>query len=179
MLQRQQIVDEHVLQADFVYTFDRPVRELRVESTLETVTTPGHVHHVRTEISGETFQALLTPQNRGATFLVGGITIGHIRRGAGQNCMIGYWMGERHAGHGHMFAALKLAIPYIFSSLELHRIEAACIPENSRSIRLLEKAGFEREGYLRQYLRINGKWRDHVLFSLLSDDAVPNRKLPL
>ncbi len=111
--------------------------------------------------------------------LLGGLTIGHIRRGAGQNCMIGYWMGARHAGKGHMFAALKLAIPYIFSTLELHRIEAACIPDNSRSIRLLEKAGFEREGYLRQYLRINGQWRDHLLFSLLSDDAVPNRNMPL
>lgn len=111
--------------------------------------------------------------------LLGGLTIGHIRRGAGQNCMIGYWMGERHAGRGHMYAALKLAIPYIFSTLELHRIEAACIPDNSRSIRLLEKAGFEREGYLRQYLRINGQWRDHVLFSLLSDDALPNRNMPL
>jgi hypothetical protein len=78
VLQRQQVVEEHILQADLVYTFDRPVRELRVESTLETVTTPGHVHHVRTDISGETFQALLTPQNRGAIFLVGGVTIGRI-----------------------------------------------------------------------------------------------------
>ena len=63
--------------------------------------------------------------------------------------MIGYWMGERFAGKGHMAQAVKLAIPYIFSSLQLHRIEAACIPENHRSIRLLEKAGFQREGYLR------------------------------
>ncbi len=78
VMQRQQIVEEHVLQADLVYTFDRPVRELRVESTLEAVTTPGHVHHVRTDISGETLQALLTPQSRTATFLVGGITIGRI-----------------------------------------------------------------------------------------------------
>ena len=57
--------------------------------------------------------------------LLGGLTIGYIRRGAAQCCMIGYWMGERHAGHGHMHGALKLAIPYIFSSLQLHRIEAA------------------------------------------------------
>jgi hypothetical protein len=78
VLQRQQIVEEHVLQADLVYTFDRPVRALRVESTLETVTTPGHVHHVRTDISGEALQALLTPQSRTVTFLVGGLTIGRI-----------------------------------------------------------------------------------------------------
>ena len=78
VMQRQQIVEEHVLQADLVYTFDRPVRQLRVESTLETVTTPGHVHDVRTDISGETLQALLTPESRTATFLVGGLTIGRI-----------------------------------------------------------------------------------------------------
>lgn len=102
--------------------------------------------------------------------LLGGLTVGYIRRGAAQCCMIGYWMGERHAGHGHMFGALKLVIPYIFSSLQLHRIEAACIPDNTRSIRLLEKAGFRQEGYLREYLKINGEWRDHVMFSLLAAD---------
>ncbi|UPA25180.1 MULTISPECIES: GNAT family N-acetyltransferase [Shinella] len=105
--------------------------------------------------------------------LLGGLTVGYIRRGAAQCCMIGYWMGARHAGKGHMFGALKLAIPYIFSSLQLHRIEAACIPDNTRSIRLLEKAGFQREGYLREYLKINGQWRDHVMFSLLAADRRP------
>ena len=105
--------------------------------------------------------------------MIGGLTIGYIRRGAAQCCMIGYWMGERHAGQGHMVAALQLVIPYIFSSLQLHRIEAACIPENERSIRLLEKAGFQREGYLRDYLKINGQWRDHLMFSLLARDGDP------
>lgn len=105
--------------------------------------------------------------------LLGGITVGYIRRGAAQCCMVGYWMGERHAGKGHMFAALNLVIPYIFSTLQLHRIEAACIPDNTRSIRLLEKAGFRREGYLREYLKINGEWRDHVMYSLLSADPRP------
>lgn len=102
--------------------------------------------------------------------LLGGITIGNIRYGVSQSAQIGYWMGERHAGQGHMFGALNLAIPYIFSSLQLHRIEAACIPDNTRSIRLLEKVGFRQEGYLREYLKINGEWRDHVMFSLLAAD---------
>lgn len=104
--------------------------------------------------------------------LLGGITIGYIRRGAAQSCMIGYWMGERHAGQGHMFAALRLVVPYVFSGLQLHRIEAACIPDNWKSIRLLQKAGFEREGLLRKYLKINGEWRDHILYSLLAGDAM-------
>lgn len=121
--------------------------------------------------SGQAVPLLLFSQAEKA--LLGGITIGYIRRGAAQCCMIGYWMGERHAGQGHMHAALKLVIPYIFSSLQLHRVEAACIPDNARSIRLLEKAGFQREGYLREYLKINGEWRDHVMYSLLSTDRRP------
>ena len=63
------------------------------------------------------------------------------------NRQIGYWMGERYAGHGLMLEALELLIPYSFETLRLHRIEAACIPDNQRSMRLLEKAGFQREGY--------------------------------
>jgi len=100
--------------------------------------------------------------------LVGGLTVGHIRRGASQSCMIGYWMGERFAGQGHMTAGLDMAIRYIFTQLALHRIEAACIPENDRSIRLLEKAGFQREGYMKEFLKIRGEWRDHVLYALIA-----------
>ena len=100
--------------------------------------------------------------------LLGGLTIGHIRRGASQSCMIGYWMGELHSGKGHMSAALQIATRHIFDRLNLHRIEAACIPENDRSIRLLEKAGFQREGYMREYLKIRGEWRDHLLYALVA-----------
>jgi ribosomal-protein-alanine N-acetyltransferase len=103
--------------------------------------------------------------------LLGGLTIGYIRRGAAQSCMIGYWMGERHAGQGHMLTGLNLAIPYIYGELQLHRIEAACIPDNWKSVRLLEKAGFVREGLLRKYLKINGEWRDHIMFSRLPEDG--------
>lgn len=121
--------------------------------------------------SGQAVPLFLFRQPSGE--LLGGITVGYIRRGASQSCMIGYWMGERHAGQGHMARAVQLLVPYIFSVLQLHRIEAACIPENERSLRLLEKAGFHREGYLRHYLKINGAWRDHLMYSLLSDDRRP------
>ncbi|MBP1850288.1 GNAT family N-acetyltransferase [Rhizobium halophytocola] len=106
--------------------------------------------------------------------LLGGLTIGLIRRGAAQACMIGYWMGAPHAGKGHMFAALAIAKPYIFGELQLHRIEAACIPDNVKSMRLLQRSGFKTEGLLRQYLKINGAWRDHQLFALLSTDVSLN-----
>ncbi|MBZ3691396.1 GNAT family N-acetyltransferase [Phyllobacterium calauticae] len=103
--------------------------------------------------------------------LLGGITLGNIRRGVGQNGMIGYWMGAPYAGQGYMSEALRLLISHAFTKVRLHRLEAACIPSNERSIRLLEKAGFQREGLLRSYLKINGTWQDHLLFSLIEDDV--------
>lgn len=105
--------------------------------------------------------------------ILGGVTIGYIRRGASQSCMIGYWMGEAHAGQGYMSECLGHVVPHIFERLKLHRIEAACIPDNARSIRLLEKVGFRQEGYLRGYLKINGAWRDHLLFARVHDTPRP------
>ncbi|WP_367715487.1 GNAT family protein [Nitratireductor sp. GISD-1A_MAKvit] len=102
--------------------------------------------------------------------LLGGITMSNIRRGVAQSASIGYWMGERHAGRGLMLAALQLLIPYAFDGLRLHRLEAACIPDNGRSVGLLEKAGFQREGLLKSYLRINGSWRDHYLYALIAEE---------
>jgi len=102
--------------------------------------------------------------------IVGGATLGSIRRGVAQCCSLGYWMGEQHAGKGLMGDALKALIPHVFDRMQLHRIEAACIPDNARSQRLLEKAGFRREGYLNGYLKINGAWRDHLLYALIAED---------
>ena len=100
--------------------------------------------------------------------LLGGITLGNIRRGVAQNGQLGSWIGERHSGRGYMTEAVALVCEYAFSRSGLHRLEAACIPGNTRSIRLLEKNGFEREGVLRAYLKINGRWRDHVLFARIN-----------
>lgn len=102
--------------------------------------------------------------------LIGGITLGNIRHGVAQTGQIGYWIGERYAGQGYMLDAIKLVVPYAFNTLRLHRIEAACIPDNVRSTRVLEKAGFRREGLLRSYLRINGSWQDHYLYALIEGD---------
>jgi len=104
--------------------------------------------------------------------LLGGITLGNIRHGVAQSGHIGYWMGERFAGQGYMLEAVRLVADYAFATLLLHRIEAACIPGNERSIRVLEKAGFQREGLLRSYLRINGAWQDHHLYALIAGDTM-------
>lgn len=102
--------------------------------------------------------------------LVGGITLGNIRHGVAQSGQIGYWIGERYAGQGLMVDAVLQVTRFGFDTLRLHRIEAACIPDNKRSMRVLEKAGFQREGLLRSYLRINGNWQDHYLYGLIADD---------
>ena len=102
--------------------------------------------------------------------LVGGLTLCNVRRGVTQSCTLGYWIGADHAQKGYMTAAVRAVVPFVFDSLELHRLEAACLPTNTASIRLLEKTGFKREGLARRYLRINGAWQDHLLYALLDSD---------
>jgi ribosomal-protein-alanine N-acetyltransferase len=103
--------------------------------------------------------------------LIGGCTLTNVRRGVTQSAAVGYWIGAAYARQGYMYSALKLVPPFVFELLGLHRLEAACIPENEASRRLLLKVGFREEGRARRYLQINGEWRDHILFALLEDDA--------
>ena len=79
--------------------------------------------------------------------------------------------GRPHAGKGHMTRAVAAAVRFGFATLRLHRIEAACIPDNAPSIALLQRNGFRREGLARAYLKINDAWRDHVLFALVDGEA--------
>jgi ribosomal-protein-alanine N-acetyltransferase len=101
--------------------------------------------------------------------IVGGLTLANIRRGVAQAGSLGYWMGLPFIRHGYMTAAVRAVIPFAFNTLRLHRLEAACIPSNTGSIRLLENTGFVREGYAREYLCINGIWQDHLLYGRLKD----------
>jgi ribosomal-protein-alanine N-acetyltransferase len=107
----------------------------------------------------------------GSSELLGGITVSNIRRSVAQVGTLGYWMGETYAGHGYMTAGVRALVPHAFSALRLRRLEAACIPTNVASVRVLEKAGFTKEGYAREYLCIDGVWQDHLLFALLRGDA--------
>jgi ribosomal-protein-alanine N-acetyltransferase len=103
--------------------------------------------------------------------LLGGCTLSNVRSGVTQCCALGYWVGERFARQGYMFDAVRALVPFIFKTLGLHRIEAACLPSNDPSKSLLGKVGFREEGLARRYLQINGEWQDHVLFALLADEA--------
>ena len=102
--------------------------------------------------------------------LLGGINIGNVRRGVSQSASLGYWIGKKYSRNGYMKEALKLLIPSLFVDLRLNRIEAATLEENIASKNLLKKIGFKKEGVLRKYLKINGTWRDHILYGLLEND---------
>ena len=108
--------------------------------------------------------------------LVGGLTLANIRRGVAQAGSLGYWTGLPFVRQGYMTGAVRAVIPFAFASLGLHRLEAACIPSNSGSMRLLEKTGFVREGYAREYLCINGIWQDHLLYARVSDGSDHGRE---
>ena len=101
--------------------------------------------------------------------LMGGMTLGNVRRGVSQSATLGYWMGQPFAGRGIMTKAVRVMKVFAFEKLGLRRIEAGCIPNNIASIRVLEANGFEREGYAREYLCIAGVWQDHFLYACLND----------
>lgn len=102
--------------------------------------------------------------------LVGAITLDNIRRGPAQAGTTGYWVGQPFARQGLMKEAIAAVVHYAFTTLDLSRIEAGCLPENTPSRRLLEQCGYKYEGVAQSYLQINGRWRNHVLYANLRHD---------
>ncbi|MBX7249650.1 MAG: GNAT family N-acetyltransferase [Caulobacteraceae bacterium] len=103
--------------------------------------------------------------------LIGGLTLSNIRRGIAQAVTLGYWVGRPYVRKGYTLAAVRIATRFCFTRLGLHRVEAACLPSNEPSRNLLLKAGFSEEGKARAYLKINGAWRDHLLFGLVEGET--------
>lgn len=104
----------------------------------------------------------------GDDVLMGGLTLSSVRRGVAHMASLGYWVGQTYAGKGHVTAGVRAIVRYAFDDLDLHRVEAACQPNNIASRRVLEKNGFAHEGLARSYLKINGAWRDHLLFGIFN-----------
>ena len=102
--------------------------------------------------------------------LLGAITLDNIRRGPAQAGTTGYWVGQDYARQGFMKEAIEAVVHYAFNTLDLSRIEAGCLPENTPSRRLLEQCGYKYEGVAQSYLQINGRWRNHVLYANLRAD---------
>ena len=102
--------------------------------------------------------------------LMGAITLDNLRRGPAQSGTLGYWTGEPFARQGFMQETIDALVHHAFTRLDLSRIEAACLPENTASRGLLEKTGFKYEGVAQSYLQIDGRWRTHVLYAALRSD---------
>lgn len=132
-----------------VPTFSMMVRRLRREAR-----------------QGRTLPFAVTHQGRFAGQLtVGGIAWGSLRAG-----YIGYWIDREVAGRGIMPTSVALALDHCFTTMRLHRIEINIRPENTASLRVVEKLGLQREGERKAYLHIDGAWRDHVVFAVHQGD---------
>lgn len=116
--------------------------------------------------AGTDYTFFIFLRDGGKEALAGGVTLSNVRRRAAQFANLGYWMGRDFAGKGLMTEAVGLVTAYAFDTLGLHRVHAAFLPGNMASRRVLEKNGFREEGYAENYLQIDGKWADHVLFGL-------------
>jgi ribosomal-protein-alanine N-acetyltransferase len=112
------------------------------------------------------------PGEKGPGELIGGLTLGNVVRGAAQAAVLGYWMDKDRTRQGYMTEAVLLACHFAFRGLKLHRVEAGTLPENAASQKVLNNCGFMLEGSRRKYLKIAGEWRDHLVFSLLSDEFI-------
>lgn len=112
--------------------------------------------------AGRSVRLAVLPRQKGDV-LIGRINFSQISRGVFQSCMLGYAIDHEYEGRGLMREALAASIDWMFETMKLHRVQANHLPENERSARLLTRLGFMREGLAREYLFINGAWRDHVL----------------
>jgi len=102
--------------------------------------------------------------------LVGRIQLSGISRGPFENAYLGYFVSERHNGRGYATEAVRQVVDAAFGVLGLHRVQAAVIPRNVASIRVLEKAGFREEGLALRYLQIAGVWEDHKLYAVTAEE---------
>ena len=147
--------------------FLRPWEPTWPEDDLTRVAYRGRLNAYARELeTGEAFPFFMFRREDGA--LIGGIRLFHVRRGVAQSAVMGYWIGQPYARRGHMLDGVRAAIGFAFGALALHRLEAACMPENGPSAALLLKSGFLEEGYAPAYLKINGEWRDHRLFGMVA-----------
>ncbi len=101
----------------------------------------------------------------------GQMTVGNIVRGALKSAWIGYWVAKDVNGRGVATAALAIGLDHCFGPLGLHRVEATVRPENLPSQAVLRKVGFREEGLLRDYLDVDGRWRDHLLVALTANEV--------
>jgi len=149
--------------------FLRPREPLWADDELTKAAFRRRLNHYQREMRdgrGYAFLILRKSNNE----LLGGLSLGNVTRGVTQSASLGYWIGSPFSGQGFMTQSVSAIIPFVFDVLNLHRLEAACLPDNVASMHVLERNGFKREGLARSYLKINNVWQDHIVYALLDDD---------
>ncbi|TDQ63956.1 ribosomal-protein-alanine N-acetyltransferase [Maritalea mobilis] len=150
-------------------TFLRPFEPRWGETELARFSFRHRVKKARADAAADKAYAFLLFEKGPNPKLVGGLNLSNLRRRVAQTVTLGYWVGVDQINKGIMSEAVARVLPFIFDELDLHRAEAACLVDNQRSMRVLEKNGFMREGQAEGYLKIDGKWQDHVLFGLTKE----------
>ncbi len=144
-------------------------------------TRPPEDHSITGPVGFRTMAARLLAQARAGQSLpfvvvykgtlVGQVNVSNIVWGSARWGQIGYWIDRRYAGRGVIPTAVALVVDHCFSVVRLHRIEVAIRPENSASLRVVQKLGIRQVGFAPGYLHINGEWRDHLLFAVTAEEA--------
>jgi ribosomal-protein-alanine N-acetyltransferase len=119
--------------------------------------------------TGQGFVLVVTPRED-AHRIIGRVALGGLQRGALLSAHLGYWIDAEHEGKGLMTEAVRAATTFAFSGLRLHRVQAAVMPSNSGSQRVLEKAGYRKEGLALRYLCIAGAWEDHIVYAVTEEE---------
>jgi [ribosomal protein S5]-alanine N-acetyltransferase len=104
---------------------------------------------------------------------IGRVSFSGVHRGGHQGAFVGYWIDAAEEGKGLASEALDAALGFAFYTAKLHRIQAAIMPHNVRSLALIRRIGFREEGLAKGYLNIDGAWRDHLLFAKLAEEHAP------
>lgn len=131
------------------------------------------LRHRREWKRGEGFVFFLSLRSDPAV-LVGKIALNGIMRGAFLGAYLGYWIDGEQQGQGLVGEGIRAVLEFAFGPAGLHRVQAAIMPRNARSLRVVDKLGFRREGYAERYLQIAGKWEDHELFAMTREEFVPS-----
>ena len=100
----------------------------------------------------------------------GEINLNSIQRGPFQSCYVGYWIDQAVAGEGYTPEALVIVVRFAFEELHLHRVQAAIVPRNAASRRVVEKLELRDEGTARRYLEIDGVWEDHIRYAITAEE---------
>lgn len=155
----EKVLEYHLLNQDFLSAWE-PVRDdsfYTLESTQEMLK-----KDLQNLQQGMSYKLWIFKKEDSEQNIIGAISLNHIIRGAFQSCLLGYKLAGTEINQGYMTEALKIAIDFAFTDLKLHRIEANIMPRNLPSLRVVEKLNFYYEGFAKKYLKINGKWEDHL-----------------